>query len=466
MLFERMTTAGLLIQDVVDLDFVAAVVLQVLRDADHTVALMRSLAFVYSNFNLFASTSGLRRRLIEETLLDQAVFTKLFLSWSCTLRSYFLHTIVFRVSHITDLPHLPDDPENESARRVVDLLHQRLNRVRTAYRAITMSTAAPPPSPGRSPPEASPPCLFHPIAPTRRMSESDAGWTGLDLMYPVSPLSCVAAPARHARRMSGSDAATARRALNVHTLPTTPVSPTNVTSQPRMTVPFPTCNGAAPVPNRPFADVSRPDEPLESRAQPHSPKRRIFRGLRRWSSWSSLVPNFARQSDPSQAAVTNGKSTNFPTLPLSSSSVQATKPASPAYGLGATHASYLLPEQRSNWRTTHEHGVPPITCAQKDQRSLAALPQVSSDFISRATLVPAPGAGMITVLSGSCGPKKGYGASSCEQSVGPIFPGSRGQAERHSFLPDGDSDFARPLHPYVRWSLCEYERTVKVCSVW
>lgn len=135
-LLEQLTTLGWPVASIVDLEFVVLVVRRILAEADHAVALMRTLSFCYGNFGLLMSSTSLRTLLVEETLLQEEIFTKLFLSWSCTIRAYFLHLLVFRLAHIADFPVPQDDAAQTSATRVANLFHQRLNGVRTRYEQL------------------------------------------------------------------------------------------------------------------------------------------------------------------------------------------------------------------------------------------------------------------------------------------------------------------------------------------
>lgn len=89
----------------IDLDFVVSVVRRVLVGTDHTLALMRTLAFVYAHFSLFVAGSiSTRYHLLEHTLLEPHIFTKLFLHWSPAIRTYFTHLLVWRLGYLTDIP--------------------------------------------------------------------------------------------------------------------------------------------------------------------------------------------------------------------------------------------------------------------------------------------------------------------------------------------------------------------------
>lgn len=118
---------------VVDVDFILHVLRRILLESDHTVTLIRTIAFCYTNFSLFMATSMHRHGLADNTLLALPIFTKLLLSWSPTVRAYFLHMLVFRFGHMTDFAPPPDDPHAHSTRHIILLLHSRLNDVRTHY---------------------------------------------------------------------------------------------------------------------------------------------------------------------------------------------------------------------------------------------------------------------------------------------------------------------------------------------
>lgn len=62
--------------------------------ADNSTLPVRTEQFCYSNFAVLTSTKRNRERFCEEILLKPKIFQKLFLSWSFTIRAYFLHLLV------------------------------------------------------------------------------------------------------------------------------------------------------------------------------------------------------------------------------------------------------------------------------------------------------------------------------------------------------------------------------------
>ncbi|MCO5613976.1 hypothetical protein L7F22_068256 [Adiantum nelumboides] len=107
----HMENAEMVVAEFVDIDFLLQTVWLLLKDADHALALMRTIAFCYSNFAVLTDTRQHRERFFEDILLHPAIFQKLFLSWSFTIRAYFLHLLVFRLARINDFSNPDDDPK-------------------------------------------------------------------------------------------------------------------------------------------------------------------------------------------------------------------------------------------------------------------------------------------------------------------------------------------------------------------
>ncbi|PWN41554.1 hypothetical protein IE81DRAFT_324413 [Ceraceosorus guamensis] len=126
-------SAELHTESLVDVSFVIEMIQMLLRDADHALALMRTIAFSYSNFAVLSSTMKNRTRFCEEILLDRRIFEKLFLSWSFTIRAYFLHLLVFRLARINDFSHPKDDPHGKAAVSIARLFNQRLDEIRRRH---------------------------------------------------------------------------------------------------------------------------------------------------------------------------------------------------------------------------------------------------------------------------------------------------------------------------------------------
>lgn len=138
----HMESAELPVEKLVDIEFIIQTVWLLLKDADHALALMRTIAFCYSNFAVLSSTSKNRRRFCEEILLHPAIFQKLFLSWSFTIRAYFLHLLVFRLARINDFPQPEDDYKGKTAISVARLFNQRLDEIRRRHDELSPSPSS------------------------------------------------------------------------------------------------------------------------------------------------------------------------------------------------------------------------------------------------------------------------------------------------------------------------------------
>lgn len=129
----HMETAEMTVSTYIDVPFLLDTIRVLFKDADHALALMRTIAFCYSNFAVLTSTSDHRMRFLEDVLLSPSIFHKLFLSWSFTIRAYFLHLLVFRLARITDFETPEDDPKGKASIRIIKLFNQRLDEIRQRH---------------------------------------------------------------------------------------------------------------------------------------------------------------------------------------------------------------------------------------------------------------------------------------------------------------------------------------------
>ncbi|KAK0559454.1 hypothetical protein OC844_004400 [Tilletia horrida] len=136
-IISHMDAAELPVDGLLDVDFVIDTVSMLLNTADHALALMRTIAFCYSNFGVLTGHKDTRLRFCERILLEPSVFHKLFLSWSVTIRAYFLHLLVFRLARISDFPNPKADPEGKTAVQVARLFNQRLDEIRRRYEELS-----------------------------------------------------------------------------------------------------------------------------------------------------------------------------------------------------------------------------------------------------------------------------------------------------------------------------------------
>lgn len=133
----HMDAVELPIETLVDVDFLIDMIRLLLNNADHALALMRTIAFCYSNFAVLISTVEHRKKFCEGILLDRPVFHKLFLSWSFTIRAYFLHLLVFRLARLKDFPNPPGDEDGKSSVEIVKLFDGRLDEIRKRHEELS-----------------------------------------------------------------------------------------------------------------------------------------------------------------------------------------------------------------------------------------------------------------------------------------------------------------------------------------
>ncbi|UZJ52585.1 hypothetical protein CBS101457_001905 [Exobasidium rhododendri] len=138
----HMESAEFPIERLVDIDFIIETIWLLLKDADHALALMRTIAFCYSNFAVLTSTSRNRIRFCEEILLNAQIFQKLFLSWSFTIRAYFLHLLVFRLARINDFDAPEDDNKGKTAISIARLFNRRLDEIRKRHDELSPSPSS------------------------------------------------------------------------------------------------------------------------------------------------------------------------------------------------------------------------------------------------------------------------------------------------------------------------------------
>ncbi|KAJ1020645.1 hypothetical protein NDA16_004038 [Ustilago loliicola] len=133
----HMDSNDLINEGLIDVSFIITTIRMLLENADHALALMRTIAFCYANFGVLTATTENRIYFCEQILLKPTVFHKLFLSWSFTIRAYYLHLLVFRLARIRDFPPPRDDPGGRTAVRVVRLFNQRLEALRKRHDSLS-----------------------------------------------------------------------------------------------------------------------------------------------------------------------------------------------------------------------------------------------------------------------------------------------------------------------------------------
>ena len=79
-------------------------------------------------------------RFCEEILLKPKIFIKLFLSWSFTIRAYFLHLLVFRLARINDFGEPKDEPNGKTSINIARLFNKRLEEIRRRHDQLSPIT--------------------------------------------------------------------------------------------------------------------------------------------------------------------------------------------------------------------------------------------------------------------------------------------------------------------------------------
>lgn len=80
-----------------NISFLIGTIRMVLQQSDHTVALVRTLSFVYNHFELLTRDSASLTDLCLNILLNPATFERLLLHWSRNVRVFFIRTLLWRV---------------------------------------------------------------------------------------------------------------------------------------------------------------------------------------------------------------------------------------------------------------------------------------------------------------------------------------------------------------------------------
>ncbi|TIB09802.1 hypothetical protein E3P92_03365 [Wallemia ichthyophaga] len=123
--------------DKLDLPFILHFLAIILKQCDHVLTLIRTISFIFTHFDSLCCTLETRRALCIDILLDQALFTRLTLFWSQSVRSYWLRLLVFRIGHVQGATESDDAfgggsvRENENVKRFDDtaLNHNGRNEV-------------------------------------------------------------------------------------------------------------------------------------------------------------------------------------------------------------------------------------------------------------------------------------------------------------------------------------------------
>ncbi|GAA5909364.1 DUF1765 domain-containing protein [Sporobolomyces salmoneus] len=121
--------------DMFDFGFLFTVVKKILLEADNTVTLMRCIAFLYAHFEIFTLRPEDRTALCEGIILDEAVFTRLFLCYNQGTRGFWIRLLVWRLSRlgVVAKEQNPNLPPDEGILALFGLLNARLEAIRKRH---------------------------------------------------------------------------------------------------------------------------------------------------------------------------------------------------------------------------------------------------------------------------------------------------------------------------------------------
>ncbi|GAA6060753.1 hypothetical protein JCM10212_003797 [Sporobolomyces blumeae] len=118
-----------------DFPFLFSVIKKILLEADNTVTLMRTISFIYAHFEIFTMRVKDRSALCEGIILDEAVFSRLFLSYNQGTRGFWIRLLVWRLSRlgVVAKEQNPSLPPDEGILALFGLLNVRLEAIRKRH---------------------------------------------------------------------------------------------------------------------------------------------------------------------------------------------------------------------------------------------------------------------------------------------------------------------------------------------
>ncbi|GAA5958532.1 hypothetical protein JCM21900_005428 [Sporobolomyces salmonicolor] len=118
-----------------DFPFIFSVIKKVLLEADNTVAIMRTISFIYAHFEIFTMRPRDRTELCEKVILDEKVFSRLFLHYNTGCRGFMIRLLVWRLSRlgVVAKEQNPNLPPDEGILALFGLLNVRLEALRKRH---------------------------------------------------------------------------------------------------------------------------------------------------------------------------------------------------------------------------------------------------------------------------------------------------------------------------------------------
>ncbi|KAK4704827.1 hypothetical protein P7C70_g1391, partial [Phenoliferia sp. Uapishka_3] len=118
-----------------DPSFIFSFVKTILATGDNTVAIMRTIAFVYAHFEIFTLRSADREELCENIILDEVLFPRLYLHWNPGVRGYFIRLLVWRLARLGVVAGELPSPSARDPQVVAifGLMNDRLDAIRKRH---------------------------------------------------------------------------------------------------------------------------------------------------------------------------------------------------------------------------------------------------------------------------------------------------------------------------------------------
>ncbi|SCZ89139.1 BZ3500_MvSof-1268-A1-R1_Chr9g10305 [Microbotryum saponariae] len=118
-----------------DIPFIFSFIRIILAEADNTVTVMRTIAFIYAHFEIFTLRPSDRKELCENIILDKVLFPRLYLHWNAGVRGYFIRLLVWRLARlgVVDAEQHPDAPRDPAILALFGLMNVRLEAIRRRH---------------------------------------------------------------------------------------------------------------------------------------------------------------------------------------------------------------------------------------------------------------------------------------------------------------------------------------------
>ncbi|KIR67572.1 hypothetical protein I314_01989 [Cryptococcus bacillisporus CA1873] len=121
------------LDSVVDITYLIHVVRIILTQTEHAMTLVKTIAFIFSHWEVMTARAEDRKELCLDLLLDKEVFERLLLFWSHSVRSYMLRLVVFRLGHLETSEERKHDEGWQTEIQTVRLLQTRLGCIKRRH---------------------------------------------------------------------------------------------------------------------------------------------------------------------------------------------------------------------------------------------------------------------------------------------------------------------------------------------